>query len=514
MAAPIEIGVASETKAFRQGVETGVIKPLEDAADALDDLGKSRGPDQLERAMEDAQDETQRLRKDIKETADTIDREFRNSYRSSKQSSTEATTGAKRDLRELGEEARQNAAETFSSFDGSVESFADGLQGTLGGIVSSLGPIGAAAGAAGALGIGLIMNAFAEGEVKSEEFRQKVAELATELIDTGDIGQTSIEYIVDQLKSLATESDEGKDSLADLAAYADRAGRPFERLAQAYAGNAEGLDEIIEAEREYGRQLIENTNAQELNVWAGDKKIEAQRKILEGLQSTQDAMIQAEAAEAAWVRAGGPELEAKAERIDALNDALEDSIGSYGDYVNAESGALDPAAYIAGIQARIDATSAFNSNIELIAQKFGLSQDEVQAIVDEGIDFAPMLQAIIDSGLDSEFVAKIRAAVGGGQEIVNGADLNADVDVSTNAEDASGEIDDAAVDRDAAIDVAAEGVSVADRIINQTARDRTAKVTVSLEGVGTAENILNNLTRTRRATIIATVKDQYGVEVY
>ena len=33
----IEIGVASETKAFKQGVESGIITPLEDAVEALDD---------------------------------------------------------------------------------------------------------------------------------------------------------------------------------------------------------------------------------------------------------------------------------------------------------------------------------------------------------------------------------------------------------------------------------------------------------------------------------------------
>ena len=39
------VGINSETKAFKQGIDSGVIAPLEDAQRELIELGKSRGPE-------------------------------------------------------------------------------------------------------------------------------------------------------------------------------------------------------------------------------------------------------------------------------------------------------------------------------------------------------------------------------------------------------------------------------------------------------------------------------------
>jgi len=84
MAKGIEIGVASDTKAFKQGVETGIIDPLDNAIMALTDLGNSKGPEELERSLDEASDATERLKSETKSTADAIDQEFRSSYKSLK----------------------------------------------------------------------------------------------------------------------------------------------------------------------------------------------------------------------------------------------------------------------------------------------------------------------------------------------------------------------------------------------------------------------------------------------
>lgn len=147
----IEIGIASETRAFKQGVEAGIIKPLDDAVEALEYLGESKGPEQLERGLKDAQDASKRLERETKETADTIEREFRDSYRKVGRSADQGMRTAGDATRAFKDEAKQNFVEVGSSFDGSIQGVADGIQGTLAGASIAVG--GAAGVALGAMAV-------------------------------------------------------------------------------------------------------------------------------------------------------------------------------------------------------------------------------------------------------------------------------------------------------------------------------------------------------------------------
>jgi hypothetical protein len=181
----IEIGIASETRAFKQGIDAGIIAPLDDAQKALEELATTKGPEKLEQSLHDAQDATEKLGRETKDAAREIERRFRETYRGVKEAADTGIGGARQNVQEFKQEALQNFSEVTSSFDGSMNSIQDLAQGTLGGLASGIaGPIGLAAGA-GAAAIGLIAGAVQGLGTKTEADQQKVAEWAQSYIEAG-----------------------------------------------------------------------------------------------------------------------------------------------------------------------------------------------------------------------------------------------------------------------------------------------------------------------------------------
>ncbi len=236
MAAPIEIGIASETKAFKQGIESGVTKPLEDAADKLDDLGKSRGPDQLERSLEDAQAATKQLGREIERTADDIEKDFRESYRSVKRSAEDGMSSGSTAAAEFKSEATQNFAEVASSFDGSMESIADGAQATLAGAGAAIGGVGGIA--IGVLGAaaGAALTGFQE---HAREMQEAASDAFNAMVSDGIEAFEELRY----QERLAEAFDPG-ETRDKIQGAADALKLPFETAAAAYAGNAEAIEKF------------------------------------------------------------------------------------------------------------------------------------------------------------------------------------------------------------------------------------------------------------------------------
>lgn len=277
---PITIGIASDTRAFEQGVKSGVIDPLDDVAKAADKAGKSgdKAGDELSDGMKDAQTATERFGREFKSTADDITRQSQTSSRRVTQDFDETTTRGKESFKELGNEAKQNAAETFSSFDGSAQSFVGGIQGTLGGIVSSLGPVGAAAGAAGALGIGLITSAFQTAEDKAAELAQRTAEATDDMIASGR------RVLSDQFLRQAISDQLEDDNLKKNQKRATELGLPLATVAAAYAGVTEAQDQVLARTDKYiasNQKLIDS----------GDQLGFAGKKAFQDIRSDIDATI-------------------------------------------------------------------------------------------------------------------------------------------------------------------------------------------------------------------------------
>lgn len=390
MAKGYAVGIASETKAFKQGIDAGVIKPLEDAQDELEKLGRSRGPEQLEDSMRDAQRATEKLGDETKEVAGKIEREFRDSYRSMRNASADTTSRAKQDLGELKNEAVQNASETLSSFDGSAQSIADGIQGTFGGLVQSLGPAGAVGSAAAAAGLGLAVALWEKSQEDAQKLRESAGELADELIETGDKGGRSLEQVAEKLREMATSSEEGELNLQQLRHEARKAEVDFKDLWQAMSS---GTEDSIDAQQRLLDKIREEYDELERNNGWYDLSGKAQGRLqgLDAIKKQLEKNIEvtklARETEQAWLEAGGQKIADKAAQIKAVNDAYDEAAGSAEDFIDEESGVFDTTKYIAAMEEREKALKKYKDNLA----KADLSPEAERFLNEQGADTAALM---------------------------------------------------------------------------------------------------------------------------
>lgn len=173
-----EIGIAADTKAFDQGIRSGVIEPLEDAEKALKELGKSRGPEELERGLKDAQKETEQLADKTKDTAREIDRQY-------KRAGDDIKKGVGDGLKDAKTEAKQSGRESAASFSGEWTDVGDFLQETVANGLSGFGPLGLAAGIAGAAGIGVITETILSQQEAADELKARLSSAYQEAAEEG-----------------------------------------------------------------------------------------------------------------------------------------------------------------------------------------------------------------------------------------------------------------------------------------------------------------------------------------
>lgn len=254
------IGIGAETKAFKQGIEAGLIDPLEDAADKLDDLGKSKGPDRLESGMKDAQKATEKLDKEVKSTASDIEREFRDAYRELKRSADDGTAAAAEGLQDLKQEAGQSAKETAASFSGSFDDIGSMAQEVAANAFAGFGPAGAAAGLAAAAGLGLV---FAEMEAQKEQAEQLKARLSGLYRGALESGR---DYI-DQAQFIAESNDlrfnpDRANEWKQLQEDANRLGLEETEIIKAHSGDLEALAVV----QSRVRDLVKETYGDETNI--------------------------------------------------------------------------------------------------------------------------------------------------------------------------------------------------------------------------------------------------------
>jgi len=169
MARGYEARIGMDGREFNKAVKADIIKPVEDAARTLDDLGTDGAHDvgKLEDALKEAQRQTDKLDRSMEQVDDT---------------SRKTWDGASENVQEFKNEAVQNFSEVASSFNGDISQMADGVQGLTGGLASALTPgIGipiAILGAAAA--------AFAAGWAKAaEDSKQQVSDMYDDFIESG-----------------------------------------------------------------------------------------------------------------------------------------------------------------------------------------------------------------------------------------------------------------------------------------------------------------------------------------
>lgn len=382
---------------------------LEKVSDSLDDVARDsqRSAGKMETEYRDAA-------RGVDQSNERLERSFRELAQASKQqtsklgdelgsSTRRGTEEAGRSVEEFSSEAKQNIAETFSSFRGDATDFAQIAQDTLGGLVSGLDGIPAvAAVAAGAAGLGLILGAIETGQVKSEEWREEVSQLAQSLIDTGKDGAPAIDRIVDALKVLATATDD--TNLKKLSDLADQAGVSFKQLGATWGGSSDDLRALWREADKNNEAIWESIRAAQAR---GDANLEEKyrgeaRAALELRQEIGKQIgvtAEAEAQYEAYVAAGGPELQAKAEATqsyaDSVASALHDAGSAWEDYN--QDGITSLEEYNQHIEAQVQAIQQYQEN--MVSASATLSQEALNYIQSLGQDAAPILQAYVDAPL-------------------------------------------------------------------------------------------------------------------
>jgi ABC-type transporter Mla subunit MlaD len=217
MAGGISLNIGANTREAVRGAKD-IGDALEDVADSLDDVAKDsvKSGDKLESAFDGARKETAKVERSFRDLADSARKESKSAGddigRNVKRGADDATEGVK----EIGRESASTAKESAASFDGSAASIGDAFQEIAANAFAGFGPAGLLAGVAAAAGIGVVFSAMEAGKEETEEFREAVGELTSELIEAGDSGAPSLDYIVDKLKELATASEDGADSLKSI----------------------------------------------------------------------------------------------------------------------------------------------------------------------------------------------------------------------------------------------------------------------------------------------------------
>lgn len=192
----------------------------EDISDALDEMKRQgdRATEELERSFKDLAREAERTDKKVEDVG---------------KSGFKKASGASAEFKD---EALANLSEVSSSFDGSMESIGDLVQGTLGGVTANIPLIGIAA-AGAAAGVGLITDAFTKADEATDEARDSAYEYGLTVSTTGAFAD-----VASRINDL-TGSVEGLKEVQDIATVS---GWKQKEVVKALA-TGDGLPELTKA---------------------------------------------------------------------------------------------------------------------------------------------------------------------------------------------------------------------------------------------------------------------------
>ncbi|SDT69452.1 hypothetical protein [Jiangella sp. DSM 45060] len=393
MARPIRIPIVSDVSGFLRGTRD-VEGALDEVADALDDVSREAqdagrdagralsdgiedGARNAERAVDDLADSGKQLDRigddgkaafdqvsdaaksgmqtveaevdqaaaQVESATERMEQSFKDAFDSaggaSKQASQrtvadvqETESRTKASMQEIKQEGLQNASETFSSFDGSARSFADGIQGTFGGLVAGLGPVGAAIGAAGAIGIGLIGAAFDKSQEKAQELRDRIGEIRENFLAVRVDGESALSAVADRMRQIVAETDPDQLNLDRLTEGAEHLSEiDWTNYLRGVAGDPQARERAIElAEREL--QIAKDRDISVLDVLRGEGRERARQiadaeRRLELLGAEQTAEEQAATARSEQAAAAIAQDEERARATEETNARIEEARGAH-----------------------------------------------------------------------------------------------------------------------------------------------------------------------------------------
>ena len=275
---PIEIPIASETGAFKKGVDSGIIEPREYAQKALDDLARSRGPEELERDMRDAQKQTEKLKDETSRTADAIEKDFQRAYRETKQAADDGLGGVSRKGEEVSGELKQNLGETFSSFRGDLEDLPQIAQDVFGGIAAGAGTVTASLGLAGIAGaIGLVIGGLAQAREEQRKNEEAANDWADAYIAAGG-------RVLDTSSIVANGQSILRDRMDELKANTELWGVSQSTALAAMAGSQTAIDEVKSSLASMTDEMERQQKLEMKDEWAeySPQLTDLQRRVYEG----------------------------------------------------------------------------------------------------------------------------------------------------------------------------------------------------------------------------------------
>jgi hypothetical protein len=236
----ISIPIAGETREFARAIQTGVVAPLEDADDAVKNIGRDASRlDELERNMKDAQKATSKYEDELRDAIETQ----RRAARGARDIGDDAQVGfhkAGEHVSEFKDEARANFSEVTSSFDGSMQSVLDLAQGTFGGLAGSIaGPIGIAAGLGAAVLGGVFTSMATSADENAQKAEERISEMYDDFLESGNNYRTK-DQVADAIKELVSDTDKWKKAQDD----AKTSGLDVSLILQAQAGDAGALAQV------------------------------------------------------------------------------------------------------------------------------------------------------------------------------------------------------------------------------------------------------------------------------
>lgn len=255
---------------------------VEDVSDALDDLVKDgdKAGDKLETSFRD-------LAKQSEAAARTIKRDLPDAYRDAARAANKFDDTASENVRNFKDEAVQNFSEVASSFDGSVQGMADGVQGLTGGLASALTPgIGIPVAVLGAAAAAFFAS-WQENAAKAEE---RINQMYDDFTESGATF-VSESFIGDRIKEIQTNADQWTAALQRQ----EETGLDISVILRAMAGDQQAIADTHAAyvqKRDEEVQHIKDTNDEYQDqvdfIDAANTKLEAQTDWIRQVQDETD----------------------------------------------------------------------------------------------------------------------------------------------------------------------------------------------------------------------------------